>query len=251
MKNKDVINIIDKFAPQSLAEEWDRVGLMLGSASNECTGVVTCLDLTMDVAKLAVKKGCNFIITHHPFIWDPIKTMDQDETKGELIGYLFKNDILVYSAHTNADITEGGISYSLAKMFGGTSLEKRDLGYLFKVEKTTVKDLAKVVKEKLNDPTVKYVTDGKKKVTKVFVVSGAGFDDETYAIAKEEADCFITGDIKHHNLLAAQMDNFPVIEYSHFYSEVIVEDIFASVLKDVNVKVIKANEKSPFNMVED
>lgn len=250
MKISEIIKEVEDFAPISLAYEWDKVGLMLGSDKNECTGVTVCLDLTFDVAEKAKENGCNLILTHHPFFWDPVNRILSDEPKGELISFLIKNDIAVYSAHTNLDITEGGISYKLAELFGGRNLIQANAGYLFETDEISLKDLSSAVGRKLNDKSVKYIGDADIKVRKCFVVSGAGFDNEDYEYAKENADCFITGDIKHHNYLRALEDNLPVIEYSHYFSEIIVEDIYLSLLKDKNVKVIKSEQKCPFSMAE-
>jgi len=251
MKIKEIIKVVEEFAPKTLAAEWDHVGLMIGSVENECSGIICALDLTMEVAEKAKKEKCNFILTHHPFFFNPVDNINFDETNGQLIAYIIKNDITVYSAHTNMDIANGGISYTLATLLGGKKLVQQGYGYLFDVEKTTLLDLAKLVKSILHDPTVKFVGKDNKKISKVYVVSGAGFDSEEYALAKNTADCFITGDIKYHNQLNAYEDKYPIIEYSHYYSEIIVEEIFVSLLKKLNIKVIKSNEKCPFKMVED
>lgn len=250
MKISEIIKAVEDFAPVSLAKEWDRVGLMLGSDKNECTGVISCLDLTREVAEKAKKEGCNLILTHHPFFWDPVERILTDETKGNLIVFLLKNNIAVYSAHTNLDITKGGISCKLAEMFGGNNLIQAECGYLFDIVPSELKKLAALVKTELKDDSVKYVGNGEQMISKCFVVSGAGFDNEDYEFAKANADCFITGDIKHHNYLRAIEDNLSVIEYSHFKSEIIVEDIYVSLLKDIKIKVLKSEQKCPFDMAE-
>lgn len=251
MKNKEIFKIIEDFAPISLAEEWDREndGIQIGSAQKECTAIMVCLDLTMEVAKKAVKKGCNLILTHHPFLFNGVKTIDLEDSKGALISYLIKNDITVYSAHTNLDKTEGGISYMLATKFNGANLKPLDCGYLFTLN-TSLLDLAKVVKTSLNDNSVKYIGKGTEKIKKVFVISGAGFSDEAYALAKQNADCLITGDLKQHQYIMASEDSYPIIEYSHYASEIIVEDIYVNLLKNTKIKVYKSEQKCPFNLLE-
>ena len=92
MKIKDIAAVIESYAPRESAEEWDNVGLMLGDAERECTGVLTCLDCTLDVAKQAKAAGCNLVVTHHPFIFRPVGRLTADTTKGKTAEFLFSNE---------------------------------------------------------------------------------------------------------------------------------------------------------------
>ena len=95
MKIKDIIAILEEFAPLNLAEEWDNVGLMLGDVQNDCKGVMIALDLTSDVIAQAENYGCNLIVTHHPFIFRAIKSIDFSEAKGSAIKRLIDSGICV------------------------------------------------------------------------------------------------------------------------------------------------------------
>ncbi len=121
----DLIKIIHDFAPPALACEWDNVGFLLGDASCEVKKILLCLDITPDCVDKAVDSGTNLIISHHPLIFKPLKKITNS-----LYLKLIKNDIAVISAHTNLDITKGGVNHRLADIFGLQNLEilSRDSG---------------------------------------------------------------------------------------------------------------------------
>jgi dinuclear metal center YbgI/SA1388 family protein len=119
MKGSDIIKYLEKWSPKAVAWQKDNVGLQVGSEESEVKNIFLCLELTDDALKDAIKKKCNFIITHHPLIFQPIKSLDFSHDKNsKLIRQIIKNDLTVYSAHTNLDFTKDGVSYQLAKALG-------------------------------------------------------------------------------------------------------------------------------------
>ncbi len=249
MKIKEITNRIEEFAPVELAESYDNVGLMVGTLNRECSGIVVALDLTMSVVDEAIKNGCNLILTHHPFLFYAIKCIDTDTSKGELISKLMKHDITVYSAHTNLDECENGLCMTLAKKIGGENLENNGGGVLCDIEPTTLVELAKHVAKTLKDDSVKFVGDENRIVRKAFCICGGGASNSAYDLAKSSADVFLTGDFKHNHYVDAENDDFPIVEFSHYSSEVFVADLFEKILADCGVKIIKAKQNCPFKVV--
>ncbi|MDE6060236.1 MAG: Nif3-like dinuclear metal center hexameric protein [Clostridia bacterium] len=249
MKISEIITVLEGFAPPVLAEEWDNVGLMVGSDRVECTGVMLALDLTHDVIAQAKRDNCNLIVTHHPFIFHAIKRIDFSEANGEAIRELIKNDITVYSMHTNLDKTSGGLNDAIASMLGGKNIELDGVGVMFEIEPKRLADFAKSVACKLSDKSVRIVGNPDKTVSRVYAVSGSGASE--YARAKECADVMLTGDFKHHNYIDAVNDGFALVEYTHFASEIIAQDILARVLSGTGIKTIKAIQHSPFRLLEE
>ncbi|MBO7151342.1 MAG: Nif3-like dinuclear metal center hexameric protein, partial [Clostridia bacterium] len=247
MKISEIIDLLEQYAPIALADEGDRpkVGLQMGSVNNECTGVVTCLDVTLDVLKKAVENGCNMVVSHHPMIYYPLQKIDESEVNGKAIAYAFRNDITIYSAHTNFDKCEVGTNASLVKMFDGKIVDTFECCFVAEVEPISVRDLAKKVANVLGDKSVKVVGNLDKTVTKFAVCSGGGGGAYSYfAYARNNADVYISGDMPHHMYREAVGRDFPVIEFSHYASEIMAEDVFASILAD-KIKVIKANQLCP------
>ena len=113
----EIIEKIEKTAPLALAESWDNPGLMLGRRDKEVHKVLTALDMDVNVAREAVKIGADLVLTHHPMIFHPLKNVTEDGGCGECILILAKNDIAVYSAHTNLDSASGGINDYLAQLY--------------------------------------------------------------------------------------------------------------------------------------
>lgn len=249
MKIKEITNKIEEFAPKELAESYDNVGLMVGSLNRECKGIVVALDLTMSVVDEAIENDCNLIVTHHPFMFYAIKCIDTDTSKGELISKLMKNDITVYSAHTNLDECENGLCMTLARKIGGENLENSGAGVICDIKPTKLVDLAKHVAKTLKDDSVKFVGDEDKIVSKAFCICGGGASNSAYDTAKQSADVFLTGDFKHNHYVDAQNDNFPIVEFSHFSSEIFVTDLFEKILACSGVKIIKAKQNCPFKVV--
>ena len=105
MKVIDVINYLETRFPKSLALDFDlpRIGLEIGSSDVEVRNILLTLDLTMDVVDDAIKKGCNLIISHHPFIFDPLYKIEFDSNLGKILRKMFENNISLYAMHTNLD----------------------------------------------------------------------------------------------------------------------------------------------------
>ncbi|MBC3805154.1 Nif3-like dinuclear metal center hexameric protein [Acetobacterium fimetarium] len=118
VKLSEITGLIEKVAPKNIAENWDNVGLQVGSSRQLIERIVLTLDVTADVVKEAVEKKADLIIAHHPFIFHGLKTLAADNEKGQLITMLIKNDIALYVAHTNLDKAENGLNDFLAQLLG-------------------------------------------------------------------------------------------------------------------------------------
>ncbi len=133
---RDLLKYLEDWAPPGAAWERDNVGLQIGSTGEKIQNILLCLELDDKVLTEALQKKCNFIFTHHPFLYTPIKRIDTDkDSQSKLIQKIIKNDIIVYSAHTNLDFTKGGVSFELArqlKLKNITFLENEE-GNQFKV----------------------------------------------------------------------------------------------------------------------
>lgn len=113
----ELTKYLDDWAPPGAAWEKDNVGLQIGSRRQKIKSIMLCLELNDEVLKESLQKKCNFIFTHHPLIFKPIKKLDtENNSLAELIEKLFKHNISVYSAHTNFDSIKDGVSFELAKI---------------------------------------------------------------------------------------------------------------------------------------
>ncbi|MFZ7134398.1 MAG: Nif3-like dinuclear metal center hexameric protein [Eubacteriales bacterium] len=113
-KCQQIIQLIEDIAPKNLAEEWDNVGLQIGSPGMDVKKALVCLDVNMLVLKEAIQYEVDLIISHHPLIFTPLKNIRWDHYKGDMIKTLLMNTIGVYCAHTNIDISNKGLNTWLA-----------------------------------------------------------------------------------------------------------------------------------------
>lgn len=118
-----LIGWLEKIAPKKWAEEWDNVGLLVGTLQKNVERVLLTLDVTEEVIKEAVELNCQLIIAHHPIVFRPLKAIRTDLEQGKLIEQLIKNDIAVYAAHTNLDVASEGVNKVLADLFELTNLQ--------------------------------------------------------------------------------------------------------------------------------
>ena len=117
MTCNEIFKYFEDWAPKEISWQKDNVGLQVGSVKRKVTNILLSLELTDGVVEDAIKKNCNLIITHHPLLFHSLKRIDTlNDKNSRLIEKLIKNDITLYSAHTNLDFTKDGVSFELAKI---------------------------------------------------------------------------------------------------------------------------------------
>ncbi len=114
MRITDVVKCLESFAPKALQESYDNAGLIIGNASSECTGILIALDATEEVIAEAAQKKCNLLVTHHPLIFKGIKKITSQNYIERCVIAAIKNDIAVYSIHTNLDNVITGVNKTIA-----------------------------------------------------------------------------------------------------------------------------------------
>lgn len=118
MIHQAIFRELEAWAPKTFAYDWDNVGLQVGSISDKTEAVLVTLDVNDAVVDEAIRLGANVIVSHHPMLFKPLKTIDFNTPKGKLVRKLIKHDITVYASHTNLDIAEGGVNDLLAEKIG-------------------------------------------------------------------------------------------------------------------------------------
>ena len=117
MKVKDIAQQIEKIVPLGLAQEWDNVGLLIGSADKAVKRVLLTIDITEDVLAEAKRLKTDLILSYHPVIWDGLKKINACGPSSVVYG-LIRSDIAVFSIHTALDAAEGGVNDGLAEIVG-------------------------------------------------------------------------------------------------------------------------------------
>ena len=221
MQIKEIIDYLDLRFPKETASDFDAsIGFCIGSKNIELKKVLFALDLTFDVAKEALDLGCNLIITHHPFLFNPINKILFDSPQGKIIKFLCDNNISTYSMHTNLDVAVGGVNDSLAKMlnidFEHDEAIKDKMIVSGNIKKCTLAELVKKVKETYLLDGVRVVGDINKTIEKVGIIGGSGANIQSINEAKfMDLDCLITGEVHLDKAIYANNIGLSIIEVNH------------------------------------
>lgn len=122
MQLKQIIRVIEQFAPPIYQESYDNAGLITGNAEMEISGALICLDSTEEVLDEAISKKCNLVIAHHPIVFSGLKKINGKNYVERIIIKAIKNDIAIYAAHTNLDNVYHGVNHKIAEKLGLTNL---------------------------------------------------------------------------------------------------------------------------------
>lgn len=232
VKIADILRIVDRLVPAALAENWDNVGLQVGSLEWPAKGIVLGLDADLSLLEKAKELNANIAITHHPLIFAPAKRVDLDSPIGKVLERAILDKVTVYSAHTNLDVTEGGVNDTLADRIG--LLNKRPFASMGRIGELSVPEsvvrLSERIKTDLSIPYVTVVGDMDKPVKRVAVCGGSG-GSLVQDAAENGADLLITGDVKYHAAKDAEGYGLSVIDVGHFASESLVLPVMASWIK--------------------
>lgn len=242
VKCSDIINIMEEYANPNLAEDWDNVGLMVGDENRTISKILVALDIDDKIIDEAIEKKCDMIITHHPFIFKGIKSIKASDTLGNRIIKLIKNNICVFSAHTNLDIAINGTSDTFAKLLNLekiSNLFEKDnslvgLGRVGQLEETMpLSELIESVKNILKLKNLVVCGDLDTPVKKIGICTGAGseVDFMLQAISKG-CDVYITGDIKYHNSQVANDLGLCLIDATHYASEAIIVPVICDYINN-------------------
>lgn len=229
----DLVGVFEKNWPSHHAEEWDAVGLTVGSLSSDVSKILVAVDLTHKVIDEALAHGAQLILTHHPLLLKPVNSVAGQTLKGSLISRLIGASIAVFSAHTNADVQTDGASTAMAKAFGLTGLVPlvgANGGFGHGVlgalpAPTSLADFAKTVSKALPDTARKVVFSGspEQEISSVAICSGAG-DSFLPLVLASSADVYVTSDLRHHPALDAiatprSGNPLALIDVSHWAAE--------------------------------
>lgn len=252
---KDIYDYIDKIAPFSSCAQWDNVGLLAGDESASVKKAAVVLDITQQNIIAANKLNCSLIISHHPVIFHPIKSLRRKDAAYMLAEY----GINAICAHTNLDAAVGGVNDVLAEKIGLNNatpiyIEEENtlsFGRVGALENAMrASDFAELVKHRLNAPRVNF-TCPDKMINSVVVSSGSGADFYLPFCINNSIDAFVTSEVKHHQYLEAVQADLSVIDAGHFCTERIVCEPLAEMLKAAFacVEFFVLDEEPPFKSI--
>ena len=268
----DIIDVMNTLAPRLLAEKWDNVGLQIGDPQQNVKNIWIALDPTLPVLDAACRENVDLLITHHPLIFRPLKSIDFQTPLGSLLNMAVRHQLAVFSAHTNLDIVAGGINDLLSERIGLTHLKPlrktsdpceiqspetdgraQGLGRIGNLESPLeLVAFAKMIKQKLGLKTIRFAGNSSLTVTEAAVCSGSGSDLLPDFFASS-AEVYVSGDLKYHDARDVEAANLGLIDIGHFSSEKLIIHALSERLKvilpakgfEVNVEACDL-EKDPF-----
>ncbi len=255
MKIKEIIDALEIFAPLPLQDGFDNAGMQVGLTDVKATGALLCLDVTEDVVEEAINQGINLIISHHPLMFKGYKSITGKDYTERCIMNAIKNEITIYSMHTNLDNAPNGVNYKIAEKIGLKNVKVLDpkeymqqessnnteennkpsewlmagSGAIGELEEPmTETEFLKHVKRTFEAGCVKHTKLTGRLISKVAICGGAGAFLMEKAV-KEHADAFVTGEIKYHDYFYYE-DKILATEIGHYESEQYTKDIIQDFL---------------------
>lgn len=236
MTVKDIINVIEEFAPLSIQEKWDNSGLCIGSEDAEVHSVLLGLDCTPELVDEAVSCGADMIVTHHPLIFGGLKKISADDPVGETVIKAVRAGIAVYAAHTTADKVIAGVSGAMAGRLGLSDVEILDnedgehgLGVVGNLrEAVTYLQFVEKLKKDFSLKSLKSSRPLEGMLTRIALCGGSGSSLIPAAIASG-AQVMVTGDVSYHHFFTKK--DFAIVDIGHYESEICIVDILFSLLK--------------------
>ena len=236
MKVKDIIKVIEDFAPLSIQEGWDNSGLCVGSPEDEVSSVLLALDCTPELIDEAVACGADMVVTHHPLIFSGLKKISPDDMVGAAVIKAVRAGVSVYAAHTSADKVLEGVSGAMAARLGLTGVEVlaedgdgTGLGAVGDFPRPiAAEEAVRLVKEAFGLKMMKTSRPLDGMISRVAMCGGSG--GSLIGAAKAAgAQLYISGDISYHNFFTPE--GFMVMDIGHYESEIEIVDILFSLIK--------------------
>lgn len=231
---KDIFEKLCEIAPLELQLDYDNAGFLIGRADTPVEKALLSLDVTDDVVTEAVERGARLIVSHHPVIWEEMKSLTDLKPENEKILRLLEHGIAVISMHTNLDIAEGGVNDVLISLLGAKNegpFDEEGCGRKGRLQKAMpLEAFLALCKEKLNTRGLRYYDAGRT-VEHIAVLGGAGGSG---LIGAWQAGCdtYVTADVKYSVFLQARELGINLIDGDHFCTENPIISVLARKLSE-------------------
>lgn len=239
MRVRELVRRLELFAPLNLAESWDNVGLLLEpSCDTEVNRILTTIDLTEQVLEEALAKKCDFILSYHPPLFNSFKRLLQKNAKDRIVMKCVSNNITIYSPHTCWDSVHHGVNDWIISCFDCSSkiaitpsqyLDTAGMGRLATLSSPQpLSTICDIVKRHLGishlrvahaDPVCWKRRCGLDSACGTIRTIGVCAGSGGSLLRGVDADLYITGEMSHHEVLAAVAEGRSVILSEHTHTE--------------------------------
>lgn len=261
LKVKQIAKAIEEFAPLGLQESYDNAGLQVGNPEENVTAILLCLDVTEEILAEALKRGCNLIVSHHPLIFHGLKTLTGADATQRIVMDALRHNISIYSAHTNLDSVNDGVSFEM-----GHQLNLKDLKVLVPSDTDPNAGLGVIgytdspvpqleflrkVKETFSVKALRYSAQSQHLVVrKVALCGGSGASFIRDAL-RQGADAYLCGDVKYHDYTSYGLDIL-IADIGHYESELCSRRILCRIIKEAypdSVVYFSETESNPIKIL--
>lgn len=235
----NIAEAIEEFAPLPLQEGYDNAGLQVGRRDKVVNAVMLCLDPTEEVLDEAMRRNCDMIVSHHPLIFHGLKSLTGANATQRVAMRALREDIAIYSAHTNLDSTWNGVSHEMAHELELTDIEvlqplpdnpQAGLGVVGNVKPTPKIEFLRKVKEKFSVRCLRYSSQSPMLVVKRAAFCGGSGASLIKEAIKAKADIIVTADVKYHEFTENELDII-VADIGHYESELCSTKIFSRIIR--------------------
>jgi len=256
---QDIIGLVEGVAPLRLADSWDNPGLQIGKRDWPVSRVMTALDPSPQVIDDALERNIDLLITHHPLLFTPLKSLDLDTPIGALVARIVQGRLAVYAAHTNLDRVGGGLNDELADRIGLTDRTALvpDAAGQPPVDSGTVgsgagrlqgmgrvgtlpqplslRQLALQLKAQLSADHIRMAGDPEMMLHRVALCTGSGAS-LLAAVYASGAQAYVSGDLRYHDARTAEATGVGLLDVGHFASEHPMVTSLCAMLKETCAK---------------
>ncbi|WP_433209259.1 Nif3-like dinuclear metal center hexameric protein [Dactylosporangium sp. CS-047395] len=264
MRVAELVTLLEQRYPPEWAEDWDRVGFVLGDPDATVSRVLLAVDCDPAVVEEAERTGAELVFTHHPLLLRGVSILAPTTYKGRIVHRMIRAGIALYTAHTNGDVANPGVSDALAGRLGLLEVHplrsdpkapERGHGRVGRLpEPMTLAAFARHAADQLqqNAAMVRAAGDPSRPVRTVAVSGGSG-DAFLADATRAGVDAYLTADLRHHPAQEHLANGGPaLVDVTHWASErPWLDDVAAFLRAEAGVQTIVSDvDTSPWVLLE-
>jgi dinuclear metal center YbgI/SA1388 family protein len=220
-----IVSFLDSLYPPFTAQDWDRVGLVVGDPTAPVAKILFVIDVVPETVAEAITHGVDLIVAHHPLLLRGVSSVATTTYKGRIVHDLIKYGVALHVVHTNADGAPGGVAESLFWTLGLEAMRPLGASTPGRIGRLpvpmTLSALTAHVAAVLPATAagVRAAGDPDRLIRELALSPGAGDDFLDDAIAAG-VDAYLTADLRHHPASAHIAEGGPaLIEAAHWATE--------------------------------
>ena len=250
MKLYEIYEFLDKLSPFEMQAEWDNSGLLLGNLNDEIQKIYLSLDIDESLLENADENS--LFITHHPLIFKGLKDLAGDKYPQKLLKKMILKNQSLIAMHTNYDLSH--LNAYFTEQVLGLKIADKDEFIIYADINMNFNEFLELLKQKLELKALKFSFAGKDYIKRLAICTGSGGDliekilsNNACAInSQHKVTCFLTGDLKYHQALAALESGLSLIDIGHYESESCFAKSLSKNLQNLQIQTIICVSKNPF-----